>query len=129
MRRDVGGRPLLNVPQLAYAEVEDLDYGAGEQNGAGLEVAMEHAALGCIGKRRGNLDRVAEDFRTWHRPSRDPRRQGAALEELHDQEVDAGVVSDVVNRADPRMVQLRDDASFFLEAAPHLFAIAGPRSD
>ena len=50
------------------------------------------------------------------RPPREPLGQRLALEPLHDQEVDAVLVADVVERADVRVIERRDRARLALEA-------------
>ena len=61
------------------------------------------------------------------RAAREPVGERLALEQLHDQEVDA-FVADVVERADVRMVELRDRLRLALEAQLELrVAARAPR--
>ena len=70
----------------------------------------------------GNLDRIAQDFFGCQRPvsfSRrwcQPIRECLAFQVLHDQEVDAGVLTNVVEGADVRVIEARDGPGFALEA-------------
>src|SRR6185295_20301135 len=122
-RGDVRGRPLLILLELTEAEIDDLDAGTGEQNVARFEVAMDDTPMVRVGERRRNFDGVTDELGKRNRSLRDPRRERPALEKLHHQEVDAGIVSDVVDGADPRMIELGDETPFFGEAASHLLAI------
>src|SRR5205085_10217604 len=75
-------------------------------------------AVERVGDRRGDAEGVVH----WQGPSADPLGEGLAFEQLEDQEVDrrfagSGALSSaIVERADIRMIQLRDGTRFPLEA-------------
>jgi len=73
-------------------------------------------------ERIGDLDAVTNDVRERQRPARDALGERLAFEQLHHQIAAAVVLADVVQRADVRMVELRDRARFPLEAEFELCA-------
>ena len=72
---------------------------------------MQNAVPVRGGERRGDLRRQPEGLLDRHRAA-----QRDAVQVLHDQEVDAVLTPDVMERADVRMIQRRDRARFALEA-------------
>ena len=66
-----------------------------------------------------DLDPVAERFLEWQGALLQSVGEGLPFEVLHHQEVHALLSSDVVKRADVRMVQTGDRARFTLEALSH----------
>ena len=68
----------------------------------------------------GDLLAVAEHLVKSERPARDAIGEALALEELHDEKVDAILVTDVEERADVRMAELGDRFRLALEAALQL---------
>src|SRR5512145_2227803 len=71
-------------------------------------------------ERAGNLDGRAEGFVEAHGSLFEPRRQSLALQVLHDEEVDAILMTNVMQRAYVRVGQLRDRARLVVEALPEL---------
>ncbi len=67
---------------------------------AGLEVAVDEAALVRGVEGVGDLDADAQRLLGRQRPLPRPLGQRLALEELHDEVLDARLVADVVERAD-----------------------------
>ena len=68
---------------------------------------MHDAQVMGGGQRIGDLDAQLEQLVEGHRPAPDALVEGRAVEALHDDEVAAVVLADVVNRADVWMVQPR----------------------
>ena len=69
------------------------------------------------------LQRLVERERT----AREPGRERFALEILHDEELEAVLLADVVERADVGMVQPRDRSGLALEALSSLRLFGGVR--
>ncbi|OFW16004.1 MAG: hypothetical protein A3F69_02945 [Acidobacteria bacterium RIFCSPLOWO2_12_FULL_66_10] len=65
--------------------------------------------------RHGGLHRVSQRFVDRERTAEQPCRKRFSLEVLHDEEVDTGVVTDVVERTDVGVMKGRDDAGFAFE--------------
>ena len=88
---------------------------------------MDDAAAVSLLERTGDLRAVSNDVGDWQRTAREPIGNGFALDQLHDQIVGVILMSDVVQRADMRMVELRDHFRFTLEARSAL-RVCGERS-
>ena len=63
-----------------------------------------------------SLDSVLQHLRRWQRPFFQPRPERYALYVFHDNEVNAVLTADVVQRADVRMIQAGDGFGLALEA-------------
>ena len=106
------------------AEVEQLDVRrarrtrpADEHDVARLQIAVHDAGAVCPVDCRADLDGDVE--RVVHRQLRrttEPGFEGFPFEKLEDQIVELAVAADVMDGADVRIVQRRDDAGFLLEA-------------
>ena len=68
------------------------------------------------GERGCDLQRDAGDLVSRHRPARDPRRQRLALDQLEHEVIGVVLATDVVQRADVRVVEARDRFRLALEA-------------
>ena len=83
---------------------------------------MHDAAAMGLAQGFGILDRLAQDIfgcqgpASFSRRCRQPIRERLSFQILHDQEVDAVVLTDVVERADMRMIQARNRSGFPFEA-------------
>ena len=106
--------------ELRQAEVEQLDAAPGEHDVRGLQIPMDDRVSMCLVERVGDLNRV---------PKRLVERQCAFLqafsqrlpfEVLHDEVVDAVLLTNIMERADMRVIQRRDGAGFALEAFAEL---------
>jgi hypothetical protein len=71
-------------------------------------------------QRARKLDPDFQHLSHVHRPAVDSRLQGLSIEKFHDDKRPAVVLSDVVNRADLRMVECRCGASFDTESLERL---------
>ncbi len=69
-----------------------------------------------VGDLRGQSQRIVGR----DRPALDPIGQGLTLEQLQHEVVDVVVVADVVQRADVRVIEVRDHPGLALEALPGL---------
>jgi hypothetical protein len=67
-------------------------------------------------QRLGDLRAIADDRGQRQRPATEQVTEGLTLDELHDQKVGTLMVSDVEERADVGMVELRDGLGLTLEA-------------
>ena len=86
------------------AEVEDFHVaGARDEDVAGLQVAMDDAAIVRGGKGPGDLHAVLERLADRHRTARDDRRERLAVEQLGDGVRGRAVLADVVDRDDVRV--------------------------
>ena len=81
---------------------------------------MHHSGAMRFFERVGNLDRNLEQFRLGQRTALQPIRQRLAFEVFHHQEFGCAVAAYVVQNADVRMLQLRDDSSFAFKASAQL---------
>ena len=98
-----GARLALNLGQ---AEVQDFGASpAGDKNVSRLDVAMNDA-LGVRGIQRvGDVNRKREERREIQRARGNLVFQSCAIQILHGDEGFAGILSNIVNRADVRMIQ------------------------
>jgi hypothetical protein len=112
-------RPARGV-EFRQAEIEQLDAALGEEDVAGLEVAVDDPGRVRALERVGDLDPEPEDLLDRERPPLDALGERLALEELHDQEVDLALPPDVVEGADVRVLERRDRLRLALEALAHL---------
>ena len=81
---------------------------------------MDDARAVRFVERRRDLDRRPERLVDRQRALRQPIRQRLAFEILHDEERGAILFADVVQRADVRMIELRDRAGLAIEALAEL---------
>jgi hypothetical protein len=105
---------------LRDAEVQELRcHSAGcstHQHHIGwFQIAVHDAAPMRAIERVGDLDRHAQRLVDLHRTGAKSIGQRLSLEVFHDEELDATVDADVVQRADVRMIQRRDGARFAFE--------------
>lgn len=77
---------------------------------------MHHTSLMGPIQRIGDLDGIPQGLVQWQRHFPESLGQRLALQVLHDEEVHALVLADVVESADMQMVQTRDGARLALEA-------------
>jgi hypothetical protein len=109
-RRTSGGR-WLGVPRtipvaLREAEVEDLHPSVrAEHDVRALEIAMDHPALVRVPERVGDLDALPEQRVGGHPAGRDRCTQGPTLDQLHRDEQMPGLLTDLVDVCDVRMVE------------------------
>src|SRR5262249_17395927 len=105
----------VEAPELRHlrqAEVEELRAGARDHHVPRLEIAMDYACAMCAVERLGDLRAVLENVGERKGTTPQPIGERLPLEQLHDQVV----VADVVERADVRMIELRDGLRLALEA-------------
>src|SRR5262249_33667065 len=101
--------------QPGHAEVHELDTRARQHDVRRLQVAVYDALTVRVIERVGDLDRVPHDLRDGKRTADQAMRERLAVDVFHDQErLPAGLAA-VVQRADVRMIQVRDGARFPLE--------------
>ena len=114
-------RPASGLGQLRHAEVQHLHFTApGDEQVRRLEVAVDDALAMRGVERVGDVLAVAQHLVQRDRAARDPRLQRLALQQLHHHELLAGVLADVVQRADVRMIERRDGARLAEEALHRL---------
>ena len=94
---------------------------------AGLMSRWMTPALCAASSASAICDAELEQVVERQRPARDARLERLALEQLHHHELLAVVLADVVQRADVRMAQRRDDARFAQEAIHRLRDRSRPR--
>jgi len=103
-------------------EVQELRAGLGEHDIAGFQIAMDHAvAVGGV-ESVGDLNGVVQRLIGRQPAFPQPLGEGFALQILHDEEIDAVLMADVVERTDVRMAQAGDGLGFALEALAGLWA-------
>jgi hypothetical protein len=108
---------LLITHQLGQAEVEDLRLILfGDEDVRGLDIAMDDALRMRRHQRLGDLQRQAEHGFRFQPRGCEQFGERAPFERLHDDEVRAFVLVDVVDRADVRMVERRSRARLALES-------------
>ena len=95
------GEPEIGDPRAAVAADEDV---------VGLDVAMDDARGVCGREPAPGVDQAVEDLGERPLVAADPRREVAALDELHREEHGVLVRSDVEHRHDVRMRQAREHA-------------------
>ena len=100
---EAAGAGASGGPALGQAEVEELHPAFVSMTLPGFRSRWTMpCAVGHV-EGVGDLDAVAQDLVEGERALLEPVRERLALEVLHDQEVDAVVLADVVERADVRM--------------------------
>jgi hypothetical protein len=94
------------LDELREAEVEDLRAAVARDHDVGrLDVAMDDAVGMRRGERGGHLRAVLERCRHWQRALGDDPIERRAFNQLHRDERRAGVLVDVVDRDDVRVVE------------------------
>ena len=117
---------VLVLGKFRDAEVEHLRLTAARDEQIGrLDVAMDDARRVRGIERVGDLLAEIEQIVDRQRTARDARLQRLAFQQLHHHELLAVVLADVVQRADVRMAQRRDDARFAKEAVHRVGHAAG----
>ncbi len=101
---------------LGQPEIEQLDPRGGEHDVAGLEVAVDHAALVGSIESIGDLDADLHDLRQRDGTFFESFGQGFALQMLHDQEARPFLLTHIEERADVGVREGRDHLGFALEA-------------
>ena len=115
---------------LGEAEVGDL--GAAvlvQQDVAGLEVAVNDAALVGVGHRFGHRHDQLGGFPGRQRPSLDPVGEAAAFDVAHREVVLAVIFADLKDRYDAGVIELGSRLGFALEALDVLIRGQLPRQD
>ena len=105
----------------------DSPAAADEEDVAGRQITMHDAGAVSSVECRRHLDRELERARNRQRPLGQSRRQRLALQEFHDQEVDALFMPDVVQCADMRMIEGGNGARFAFEAFARLRIVVDAR--
>ena len=119
-----GARAFRRFGQLCQAEVEHLHRAVrGHHDVGGLEVAVDDARRVRTRERIGDGDADADGLVDAH-PGSHQRAHGLAVDELHDDEVDAVRRRDVMNGRDVGMIERGGAARFLEEAAAA--ALVGP---
>ena len=108
-------RSRFGLDELGETEVQKLHAHLREHDVGWLQIPMDDAGAMGLGERVCDLDRVLERLVTRERSPRQSVRKRLAFDELHDQEISPVLTSDVIQRTDVGMVQLRDRPGFPLE--------------
>jgi hypothetical protein len=109
-----GSKPHKRSPQ-PRKEPHELRAGFRQHYVCRLQVAMHHAALVRSLQPLANLNPIFQHQFGWKRALRQAFGQRLAFQELHDQEVDAILMADVVQGANVGMVQGRYSAGLAIE--------------
>ena len=117
------------LAQRGETEIDDFEAVWRDQNVRRLQVAVYDAAPMRIAEAGRELDGVADQLGEGQRAGGDPLGERLAFDELHHQVVHAAVVADVVDRGDARVVQLRGEPCFAVEALPHVRIVAHGGAD
>ena len=121
-------RPMRGLP-LRHAKVEQLGTGLSQHHVGGLQVAVNDAVPMRMIERLGNLDRMAQDLVSGQGAASETVRDRFALQQLHHEVVAAVRSTNVIQRADVRVIQAGDRLRFNLEAlAGHAAARAARAS-
>ena len=115
------GRERGQLPR--QPEVEQLGAGLRQHHVARLEVAVNDPLAVRPLQRLGDLHAVRDRLVERNLFAREPRGESLALDILHDEVIDRARLPDVVERADVRMIQLRDGAGFTLESLAEIGVI------
>src|SRR4029453_11804680 len=99
-------------------ETEVQKYGAGlrQHDVSGLQIAMDHPPLVRRGERLCDLNRVTQHEVEGQPLLREPAGERLPLQILQDQERDAVVLADVVDRTNVRMAERRQRFRLALES-------------
>ena len=111
--------PCSTSPHLCEAEVQELGAGFREHHVAGFQVAMNDAAAVGFVERVRNLEAVLQELGSGKRALFESGRQRLPFEIFHHQIINSVLVAYVVERADVRMIQAGNGASFAIESLAH----------
>lgn len=110
-RHDGGRAPCQGVAAPGQAKIDDLQLALRRDDRIGrLEIAVDDAVLVRVRERVGGLQAVAHRQVHRQRAFAQPIAQRAAVDIFHGDEGRAVGVTDLVNRADRRMIQRRGTA-------------------
>src|SRR6185369_317774 len=102
--------------QAGRAEIEELRPRLRDHHVRRLQIAMDNMLTMCLVQRVGDLGAVPQNLGQRHRSAAQALLDRLAVEQLQYQVV----VTDVVQRADVRMIQARDHLRFALQTRPEL---------
>ena len=111
----IGQHLLVAFLQLGQTKVEKLHAVARQHDVAGLEISVHDAVPMRVVQGVGDPDRGAQRERQRQRAVFQPLGEGRALDILHHQKDGRTVFTDVMKRADIRMRDAGDGASFVAE--------------
>ena len=111
---------LFGRRHLREAEVQKLDARFRQHDVPGLQVPMDDAVPVSRLESFGDLDSELQDLIRRERTLLQPFREALPFEQLHDEEVDAVLAADVMERADVRVGERGDRPGFPLEALAQL---------
>ena len=105
---------------FSQAEVEQLRAGLRQHDVPRLHVAMHDAQPMRRIERSHDLVGIGQCLRERNRAALEARGQGLAFQVFHDEEGDAVLVADIVDRTDVRMDESSDRLRLAVEACPKL---------
>ena len=107
----------MQIRELGQSEIDQLHLALiGDHDVAGFEIAVNDAGRVRAGQGVGDLDAVLQQLGRLQAAARDHAVQRAARDELHDDEIHAVFVADVVDGDDIGMIQRGRGLGFLHEA-------------
>jgi hypothetical protein len=106
----------IDVSVRASAEVEDFDAGLRQHDVRRLQIAVHDAVPMRVLERVDDVDRVLKQLLDRQRSGEQALAERLTLDVLHDQEWNAVVFAEVVQRADVRVIHRGERAGLALES-------------
>ena len=107
---------------LRQTEIEELGAVPRDHDVAWLQITMNDTCFVRPAQRIGDVGAVPQHLISRQWSFRQNVRKRLTLDELHHEVVNSVLVTDIVNRADVRMIETRDRSGLALETSSHLRA-------
>jgi hypothetical protein len=107
---------LFERTMFGDAEVEQFGARRCQHDVRGLHIAMNEAGAMRVPEGSADLDANAKDLSQWQRSTLKSPGQRFAIQELHDEELCAGILTEVIERTNVRVIEDRDRARLSVES-------------
>ena len=118
-----GFRACLYSQDFGQAKIQELDPQLRQHRIGGFQISVDDFCAMCLVQPVRDLNAVLQSLVEWERAFLQSLRERLSLDVLHDDEIDTVLLADIVERADVRVIELRDRLGLTLEACLALWAL------